>query len=362
MQMNPRKIKSALIAVTTFVSGLYFFLNFILPQKMGPFQFGKFYEQALDGVRVVGVMAIGLGLINIIRVHGTKLVHTKKGWGNSLTLIVGLLLSLGTGMFDLVHSEGASFRMSQLNALEKFAQKVVDDSDHTVPRRVEALNRAVSLIQDIKAEREKCEGPFASCEKNDLEPKKEEPKQGFRVSADSFDIGAQNAALGFGTLAAALERGETRENLDRELNNLQMQLREFSAQGRVLSSDSKERSPAKKWFTFIEQAFFVPLGTAMFSLLAFYIASAAYRSFRLRSLEASIMMVIAVVVMLGQIPHGPIYVWEGLPAARLWLLQNVSVPAFRAIYFSAAIAGLAMAVRMWLSLEKNPISTDDTQS
>jgi hypothetical protein len=97
----------------------------------------------------------------------------------------------------------------------------------------------------------------------------------------------------------------------------------------------------------------------MFSLLAFYIATAAYRSFRVRSLEALIMMIAAVVVMLGQIPHGPLYVWDKLPAMRLWLLQNLSTPAFRAVYFGAAIAGLAMSVRMWLSLERSPLSAGD---
>ena len=109
------------------------------------------------------------------------------------------------------------------------------------------------------------------------------------------------------------------------------------------------------------EAFFVPLGSAMFALLAFYVATAAYRSFRIRSFEASIMMLAAIVVMLGQIPHGPLYISPALPAVRRWLLMNVSTPTFRAIYFGAAVAGLAMAVRMWLSLEKGPLQSDDDE-
>jgi hypothetical protein len=108
----------------------------------------------------------------------------------------------------------------------------------------------------------------------------------------------------------------------------------------------------------LQHSFFFPLGAAMFSLLAFYIASAAFRSFRIRSLEALFMMLAAVVVMLGQIPHGPLYISESLPGMRLWLLENLSTPAFRAIYFGAAVAGLALAVRMWLSLERSPLSDD----
>jgi hypothetical protein len=73
------------------------------------------------------------------------------------------------------------------------------------------------------------------------------------------------------------------------------------------------------------------------------------------------MMLAAVVVTLGQIPQGPIYISEDLPLVRLWLLNNLSTPAFRAIYFGAALAGLAMAVRMWLSLEKSPLATEDVE-
>jgi len=102
---------------------------------------------------------------------------------------------------------------------------------------------------------------------------------------------------------------------------------------------------------------FYPLGLSMFSLLAFYIAYAAYRSFRVRSIEAAVMMVSAFVVLLGQVPQGVMYISEDLPYYRLWIMEYLSTPAFRAIYFSSAIAGLSLAVRMWLSLDKNPFSS-----
>ena len=72
-----------------------------------------------------------------------------------------------------------------------------------------------------------------------------------------------------------------------------------------------------------------------------------------------VMMIFAILVMLGQIPQGPLYIWEGLPALRLWLMANISTPAVRAIEFGSIVAGLAMAVRMWLSLEKSPLAVDD---
>ena len=48
----------------------------------------------------------------------------------------------------------------------------------------------------------------------------------------------------------------------------------------------------------------VPLESTMFSLLAFYIASAAFRSFRLKSFSAGLLLFAAIIVMLAQIPTG----------------------------------------------------------
>ena len=68
-------------------------------------------------------------------------------------------------------------------------------------------------------------------------------------------------------------------------------------------------------------------------------------------MEAGLMMLAALVVMLGQIPLG-FFIWDQLPVIRNWMLSRISTPAFRGIIFGAMIAALAMAVRMWLSLDR----------
>jgi hypothetical protein len=111
------------------------------------------------------------------------------------------------------------------------------------------------------------------------------------------------------------------------------------------------------------------LNATMFSLLAFYIASAAYRAFRIRSGEALILMFTAMLLMLGQVPVGmALTAWipqEGrLPffgtAHELfrienftrWVLMQVNNPVQRAIEFGVGLGALAMGLRIWLSLER----------
>jgi hypothetical protein len=102
---------------------------------------------------------------------------------------------------------------------------------------------------------------------------------------------------------------------------------------------------------------------AMFATLAFYIISAAYRAFRIKSVEATLMMIAALVVMLGMIPIGQAltsFIPERgsfLSLLRVdnisnWMLTILNAAAQRAINFGLGVGALAIALRVWLSLER----------
>ncbi|HID92714.1 MAG TPA: hypothetical protein EYP60_01340 [bacterium (Candidatus Stahlbacteria)] len=114
---------------------------------------------------------------------------------------------------------------------------------------------------------------------------------------------------------------------------------------------------AKSFYNLLFIRMYMPLGATIFSLLALYMASAAYRAMKVRTLEGAVMMVAAIIIMLGQVPVG---LWLTaslptqlqLPRVASWLLWIANTAAYRAVMFGIAIGAIAMALRVWLSLER----------
>ena len=63
------------------------------------------------------------------------------------------------------------------------------------------------------------------------------------------------------------------------------------------------------WFYWIYNYFYLPLGSTMFALLAFFVASASYRAFRIRNFEATLLLISGVLLMIGRVPIGAIIPW-----------------------------------------------------
>jgi hypothetical protein len=110
---------------------------------------------------------------------------------------------------------------------------------------------------------------------------------------------------------------------------------------------------------FMTMYFYVlsPVQATMFALLAFFIASAAYRAFRAKTLLATLLMVSAVIVMLGRVPIGDMLTgWlpEGMRFSDIarFILDYPNTAAKRAIYIGVGLGVGVTALKIILGIER----------
>ena len=103
--------------------------------------------------------------------------------------------------------------------------------------------------------------------------------------------------------------------------------------------------------TFIFDNVFRTMGSTMYGMIAFFISSAAYRAFRVRTREATLMLVAAVLVMIGKAPVGDALVAGWDPLAE-WILNVINTGGMKGILLGAYLGAFATALRVLLGLER----------
>jgi ABC-type multidrug transport system fused ATPase/permease subunit len=238
---------------------------------------GEIRPHLNNAISITVTMAIGLGVINLLYVHGANILRRKQGWPFSIVVFA----TFGLVVTALILSYIASGQEQALAA---------------------RTGEAVEAYEDAAA----IEDPVARDE--------------------AF------AALSEETKARAAEYYAAQAEYDFEL-------RQF-----YLSN------------------VFNPLAQSVMGLLGFYITFAAYRAFRLRSVEASVMMISAAIVILGSDPIGG---WMSVQLNELFSAEWLDLPALadlnnrvmnsgmqRGLWIGIHIAILAVALRVLLGLER----------
>lgn len=109
---------------------------------------------------------------------------------------------------------------------------------------------------------------------------------------------------------------------------------------------------------------FVALDATMFSLLAFFIASAAFRAFRARTPEATALLIAGCIMMIGRVPFGE---WLGklpgteidLPAIASWILNTPNAAAQRGILLGVILSQVAISLRIIFGIERTYMGGGD---
>ena len=287
-------------------------------------------------------------------VHGSRIIFRRKHWFYSAVLLSGLLLMMYATTAAWLGGLAITKRSQEWATLSQFTKAI--EKDYTAERadvpsidvRLSALVEATTeLSQQMRSDiaNDRLVSGF--------------PEDDIQTSlAKSYQAELEKSGLSLESKLPAIQKLSESDTPDFEgLQELGRQLGETGVTLGKLLRLEYEFSFTRKLYTLLFHGLFVSLGSAMFSLLGVYIAAAAFRAFRVKTLESSLMMVAAVIVMLGQIPFY-VYIYDDLPLWRQWLLEVPNSAAFRAIKIGAAVAGLVMAFRMWFSIESESFSEE----
>jgi hypothetical protein len=122
-----------------------------------------------------------------------------------------------------------------------------------------------------------------------------------------------------------------------------------------------------KPFEYLFNNIYQHLSSTMFALLAFFIASAAYRAFIIRSFESSLLLIAALLVILGRTSIGtsmtawlpPEWKFLHLPNVADFIMNFPTNAAQRAIMISAALGIVGSSLRIILGIERSYLGGGD---
>jgi hypothetical protein len=112
---------------------------------------------------------------------------------------------------------------------------------------------------------------------------------------------------------------------------------------------------------------FNPLGATMYALLAFYVASASYRAFRIKNIDSTILLIAAFIILLGRTPFG-MYVSSWIPESfsimqipnlAIWIMTSPNLAGQRAIMIGIALGVVSMSLRLILGVERTYLGVDN---
>ncbi|MCK4856476.1 MAG: hypothetical protein KAT58_00745 [candidate division Zixibacteria bacterium] len=120
------------------------------------------------------------------------------------------------------------------------------------------------------------------------------------------------------------------------------------------------------WFQIIFQYCVAPLSATMYSLLAFFVASASYRAFRAKNTEATILLVAAFIILLGRTQLGLVMTswvpdWLSIaqiPNLAVFIMTSPNLAGQRAIMIGIALGVVSMSLRLILGIERSYLGSD----
>ncbi len=106
-----------------------------------------------------------------------------------------------------------------------------------------------------------------------------------------------------------------------------------------------------KVYSFMFTNVYGALGSTTFALHAFFLPAAAFRAFRVTSLESGVFLLAGALVMLGQVGIGAV-MWSKFPLIKSWIMNVPNSSAMRGITITAALGLASTGLRIILGFDR----------
>ncbi|MBN1233051.1 MAG: hypothetical protein JXA60_06855 [Candidatus Coatesbacteria bacterium] len=301
----------------TFIGSLVMFIQYFVPTEGST----KLYETVLDWEIVTGTFFLIIGIESLITYHYGKIRGKQENWQYSIVTILALLVMSVIGLAGGITSDP--------NEMKEEVKSIAVKNPYTAREIIEVGKYYPELAKDIIALYDK-DVRFAE-KVLDLRPD---------LARFMIDLWSKDKTKANELVKKAL--------LDPE--SVKEEVGEVKSYPAAIS-----KSPMfQDFFNFMIS----PMSATMFSLLAFFIASAAYRSFRARNFDSAILLVVAVIMMLGRIPFGQ-SIYGKLPAFTEYILEIPNNAMKRGISLGVGMGMLATSIKIMFGIDRSYLGGGD---
>ena len=310
-------IKKTLPLLLGSLAGFLVVVELFVPQPW----LGTARLHLLEWAQVLAAAALVLGAINLIQVNVPKIRRREEDWPYKIILLGSAFLMFLFGIpWDKLGDDPT------VGGVE-----VVAGAAGAAPGK--ALLRIEAARPDAVA---KIDGGAVTVADQSVAPVTIEGKPlVVELEPGPHRVQVYMSAVGYGELAAEFEvkAGET------AVARAELPM-SWGLSGRL-----------RTWF--YDHIFF-PCNATMFALLAFFIASAAFRAFRARNTEAALLLGAAIIVLLGRAPIGRL-IHDSLPEITNWIIDVPNNAGRRAILIGAALGAIVTGLRVLLGMERQHV-------